>query len=361
MIKLITDVLANGLSKSYRQNLISNFKKVEESLNGLINDQKKLTDDVGKIKSNVDKSVDSKLTKQTKVIDEKLTAQTKELTGIINNRSAAQTKRINKIIMGTDTDSIHTVLTKMVIDGEVKGQRGEAGRNGHDGLDGESAYQVWLDAGNAGSKGDFIDSLKGDIAVSPLTSKVMDIIGDSYVANNGKSVSETWHYKIASKFNMEYNNYGVNGNGLITDKGAGTPVVDRVGTMDDSADYVIVVGGKNDYNQQLAIADFEAGLVKLIQELVERFVGKKICFFTPWSIVESETMQITLAQYSQAIEDVCAAYSIPCFNSAKHSGILAYSPAFQTKYFQTSTDRSHLNDAGHNLFVNPATKFLESL
>ncbi|AAP74530.1 tail fiber protein [Lactobacillus phage phiJL-1] len=205
------------------------------------------------------------------------------------------------------------------------------------------------------------DKVTGNHDRTILQGKTLDIIGDSYVANNGQPVSQTWHYKIANQHSMKYNNYGINGNGLVTTKATGIPVVNRVSTMDSSADYIVVVGGKNDYNQQLAITDFKDGLATLIQELVERFVGKKICFFTPWSIVESETMNIPLSQYSQAIEDVCGAYSIPCFNSAKRSGILAYSGAFQTKYFQTSTDRSHLNDAGHNLFVNPATKFLESL
>ncbi|MEW4662543.1 GDSL-type esterase/lipase family protein [Lactiplantibacillus plantarum] len=429
-------------------------------------------------------------------VDEKLSEQDKTQAERLNEQAESLQDRINNVIMGTDTDSIHAVLNKMLLDGELRGQRGDAGKDGRDGLDGESAYQIWLDAGNVGSKADYLASMKGkpgdkgpvgpagkdgamssaDVdkmvsdslqyqtvpdgtdlltlvnnvgrtqyyscskmanaktmsnvpmvtafnlivrpaspanqpianngnpiwayttlefrpynsglvyvastttdgdgkltstpwtllgsnvaATSILYGKTLDIIGDSYVANNGKPVSETWHYKIANQHSMKYNNYGINGNGLITTKATDTPVVNRVSTMDSSADYIVVVGGKNDYNQQLAITDFKSGLVKLIQELVERFVGKKICFFTPWSIVESETMNIPLAQYSQAIEDVCGAYSIPCFNSSKRSGILAYSGAFQTKYFQTSTDRSHLNDAGHNLFVNPATKFLESL
>lgn len=457
-------------NRGLRDTLISNFAIIQPYLDLL---------------DNLNTELDSKFSIQDKTQAERLKEQAESLQD-----------RISHVIMGTDTDSIHAVLNKMLLDGELRGQRGDAGKDGRDGLDGESAYQIWLDAGNTGSKADYLASMKGkpgdkgpagpagkDGAMSSadvnkmvsdslqyqtvpdgtdlltlvnnvgrtqyyscssmanaktmsnvpmvtafnlitrpvnpanqptasngnpigtyttlefrpynsglvyvastttdgngkltstpwtllgsnvattsiLQGKTLDIIGDSYVANNGKPVSETWHYKIATQHNMKYNNYGVNGNGLVTTKATGTPVVNRVGDMDSSSDYVIVVGGKNDYNQQLAITDFKSGLVKLIQELVERFVGKKICFFTPWSIVESETMNIPLSQYSQAIEDVCGAYSIPCFNSAKRSGILAYSGAFQTKYFQTSTDCSHLNDAGHNLFVNPATKFLESL
>lgn len=486
-VKLATSELSAVNDAPFRNLLISNFITTQEALNELLTYQGNISKQLSTLTTNINTSVDGKLTKQDSVLVDKLKAQSQDLT-----------ERINHVIMGTDTDSIHAVLNKMFLDGELRGQRGDAGKDGRDGLDGESTYQIWLDAGNVGSKADYLASMKGkpgdkgpagpagkdgamssadvktivtglgvptdtggwqhvkvtsddggqlhnitqangldlnqevlavngvqtfyvqygatnnpstdsmrglvqayngfgmgffmptnvsgtapwtvtilnskdviwkrlvfsdDIAAatSILKGKTLDIIGDSYVANNGKPVSETWHYKIANQHSMKYNNYGINGNGLVTTKATGTPVVNRVSTMDSSADYIVVVGGKNDYNQQLAITDFKAGLVKLIQELVERFVGKKICFFTPWSIVESETMNIPLAQYSQAIEDVCGAYSIPCFNSSKRSGILAYSGAFQTKYFQTSTDRSHLNSAGHDLFVNPATKFLESL
>lgn len=41
-----------------------------------------------------------------------------------------------------------------------RGPAGKDGQNGHDGKDGKSAYQIWLDLGNAGSEQDFIDSLK---------------------------------------------------------------------------------------------------------------------------------------------------------------------------------------------------------
>ncbi|WP_425659400.1 hypothetical protein [Tenacibaculum ascidiaceicola] len=34
----------------------------------------------------------------------------------------------------------------------LKGDTGTTGANGADGVDGKSAYQTWLDAGNAGTK-----------------------------------------------------------------------------------------------------------------------------------------------------------------------------------------------------------------
>ncbi|WP_298490915.1 collagen-like protein [uncultured Lactobacillus sp.] len=55
------------------------------------------------------------------------------------------------------------------------GERGPAGKdglNGHDGKDGKSAYQVWLDLGNAGSEQVFIDSLKPKVDENNNVSEV---------------------------------------------------------------------------------------------------------------------------------------------------------------------------------------------
>ena len=42
-----------------------------------------------------------------------------------------------------------------------KGDKGTAGTRGAKGAPGRSAFQVWLDAGNEGTKKDFLESLKG--------------------------------------------------------------------------------------------------------------------------------------------------------------------------------------------------------
>ena len=41
-----------------------------------------------------------------------------------------------------------------------------------------------------------------------LEGKTMCVIGDSYVYNHGCPVSETWHYKLATKHGMKYQNLG---------------------------------------------------------------------------------------------------------------------------------------------------------
>ncbi len=43
----------------------------------------------------------------------------------------------------------------------AQGAQGTQGQQGAPGQSGKDAYQVWLDAGNTGTRGDFIQSLKG--------------------------------------------------------------------------------------------------------------------------------------------------------------------------------------------------------
>ena len=54
------------------------------------------------------------------------------------------------------------------------GVPGKPGEDGVDGVDGKSAYQIWLDNGNAGSVNDFLESLKG-----PKGDKGEDGVGSS--------------------------------------------------------------------------------------------------------------------------------------------------------------------------------------
>lgn len=203
--------------------------------------------------------------------------------------------------------------------------------------------------------------------ISNLYRKKMCIIGDSYVANHQQSYTLTWHYLIAQENSMSYVNYGINGNGLVASGSPtiGTPVIDRYSEMDDDADYVIVVGGKNDYNKQLSIASFKTGLASICAGLIDKYVarGSKIAFFTPWNDYDSGTdpSSIKLIEYVDAIIEVCGKYSIPVFDSSRKSSMFMFNATFRTNYCQSSTDISHLNANGHKLFKNKAFNFLNQL
>ena len=205
-------------------------------------------------------------------------------------------------------------------------------------------------------------SAQNSIEESPLYGKTLNIIGDSYVRNHTRPYTETWHYKIAEKYSMKYNNYGINGNCIAFDRtseGFGIPMYLRYKDMADDADYVIVMGGHNDaglLDQMGGIEVFKEKLAILCEGLINKYPAAKIAFFTSWNVPREGFDQML-----EALLDVCAQYSIPVFNAATESGIYVRNVNFRRLYFQSPSDTAHLNEKGHELFMNKAETFLLGL
>nr|VFJ58546.1 MAG: Collagen triple helix repeat-containing protein [Candidatus Kentron sp. FW] len=92
-----------------------------------------------------------------------------------------------------------------------KGESGAPGFNGQDGADGadgKSAYQVWLEAGNTGTKADFIASLKGEKGDT----------GDSYWARTGGNARYVGDVEIEGNLSVSeaIHGYGASPIGSIT-------------------------------------------------------------------------------------------------------------------------------------------------
>ena len=200
-----------------------------------------------------------------------------------------------------------------------------------------------------------------DLNDNALKFKTMAVIGDSLVANHNDPVSYTWHYRLAKENNMPYTNLGINGDPLvydgIVDK---TPVVDRLNTIPNGTDYIIIIGGENDRNYQLPIADFKAGLNNIIDYLNTNMPKAKICFITPWK-QDYDQFAIPIDNYIDAIQEVCDSRSVPCFNSGNESGIYMTSPYFRNAYCQGANDESHLNFDGHTRFLSRMRQFIMGL
>lgn len=197
---------------------------------------------------------------------------------------------------------------------------------------------------------------------APLYGKTLHIIGDSYVKNHKRPVEESWHAKIAKKHGMTYNNYGWNGNCIAFDRtseGFGPPIYLRYTEMADSADYVIVMAGHNDagsIGKLGTLDDFKEKLVLLCEGLIAKYPSAKIAFFTSWRVPRPNFIEV-----ATITEEVCNSYSIPVYNAQKNSGIYVWSQDFRKLYFQGPNDTAHLNDEGHDLFMNKAETFLLGL
>lgn len=197
-----------------------------------------------------------------------------------------------------------------------------------------------------------------------INGKIINFLGDSYVYNHNDPFTDTWCYKIARKHGAVGRNYGYNGYPITPATPGDHVCLLYTAQFMAPADYIVVVGGKNDYNVQRPLVDFKAGLHDLIDYLIANFLSSQICFFTPWRVTEQTeddtgagAKTIPLFDYIDAIKEVCAEYGVACYDSA-FSGIYTASADFRHEYFQGDNDVSHLNPAGHDLFMPRAEKFL---
>ena len=198
-----------------------------------------------------------------------------------------------------------------------------------------------------------------------LRGKRFGIIGDSYVANHREPREQTWHYKLAQKYGMEYLNYGRNGNCIALDlKQWGTAMYKRYTDMADSLDIVVVVAGHNDASHgrldSIGTDTFSQRLGVLCRGLIERYPKAHIFFFTPWTCDNFEGSP--RQRVVDAMIQVCGSYGIPVFDAARRSGIYAASEQFRKIYFQggKGTDTAHLNGLGHDRFLPVAEAFIIS-
>lgn len=201
------------------------------------------------------------------------------------------------------------------------------------------------------------DRSLSEVRNANLYGKVLTVIGDSYVANNTDAVAKTWHYKLADKYGMTYNNLGLNGGGVVGVRNGIVPVVERYTDIPVNSDYVVVIGGENDYNISLPMEEFKAGLDTLLLGLIGVYVenGAKLAFFLPWN----RGTNTVLNSYSEATLERCQYYSVPCFNSLTDADLYpTLSAGYRTIFYQTSTDTSHLNERGHNRFFSKAEAFM---
>ena len=205
--------------------------------------------------------------------------------------------------------------------------------------------------------------LDASILSAPLYGKTINVIGDSYVKNHRRPYEEAWHYLVAEKYKMNYRNYGRNGRCLVFDRRAekwGEPMLEYYKEMNDTADYVLVIGGHNDADYigrgKGTILQFEVGLDSLCRGLIAKYPTAKLAFVTPWRVPRAGFDEVIATMVK-----VCGKYSIPVFNAAERSGIYVWDEAFRKIYFQGPNDTAHLNAKGHQLFFRKGETFLLGL
>lgn len=205
--------------------------------------------------------------------------------------------------------------------------------------------------------------MKSIPTIDPLKGKKIGFLGDSYVRNHREPIENTWHYKFAHKHQMEYFNYGRNGNCIALDlKQWGTGMYQRYKDMSDDLDYVVVIAGHNDASgnrlDSIGMETFKQRLAILCEGLIEKYPKAQLFFFTPWTCEQFAGSNRQLVV--DAMLEVCGSYGIPVFDAARRSNIFATSQQFRKIYFQggKGTDTAHLNAHGHDRFLPVAENFI---
>ena len=156
--------------------------------------------------------------------------------------------------------------------------------------------------------------------------KIWITLGDSITARN-------WYQPLICEETLLTNvNYGVGGTTIAKSSSNVTDsFIDRYQTMQDECDIISVWGGVNDWIQAIVlgshnggtnVATFYGALKVLIEGLITKYPNKKIFFFTtPQCNNTDDSLQYyyqttnsrgnTLAEFNQAVKDVCGDYAIP--------------------------------------------------
>jgi len=195
---------------------------------------------------------------------------------------------------------------------------------------------------------------------------IINVIGDSYVANHRRPKEETWHYKLAQELGFQYNNYGRNGSCIAFDRthdgrfNFGPAMYERYKAMDPNADFVLIIAGHNDAdkvgNNKDSLRMFQDSLIVMLEGIRSLCPKAQIGFVTPWHVDRPGFDPVC-----KVIKKVCKKYGIPVlWNADKKCIIQVRDDAFRKQYFQSPKDNAHLNAAGHDLFLPVAREWFKN-
>lgn len=199
------------------------------------------------------------------------------------------------------------------------------------------------------------EELSGEIDAVPtfgkvLQGKTINAFGDSITSTD--YITPNWWQQIATRTGATFNNYGVSGTPIAQKDNINNSFVDRVTSLDTSADGVIIMGGTNDTYTKLGTWDstdkktFYGALNYIIVTLLNNFEGKPIIFCTPiqrkadypdnvpnaLQVLNSKTADDTMSVEirAEAIKAKCHQYGIPCLDLYSQSGISGVNDAYYT-------------------------------
>ena len=217
---------------------------------------------------------------------------------------------------------------------------------------------------------------------SILNGKVLVALGDSLFHGNKLGNGATWINKLGETCGMTVYNHGINGNTLAlnTINQKHPPMCVRYADMADGADYVVLLGGSNDKRLHVPLGDeacradrsyrdtstFYGALNTLIAGLTEKYPKAKILLMTTYNRWPSKNKYgLTDIDYVDAMLEVAALWSLPCFDNYRASGISFQNPA-QLPWIDEGIElgigaNHHFSHEAYEWLTNKYEKLLEAL
>lgn len=217
---------------------------------------------------------------------------------------------------------------------------------------------------------------------SPLYGKKAAFNGDSICF--GANAEGGYGKLIAEKYNMTYQNVGVNGatfvSGLFRISGEPRHCICRtVVNMDEDADYIILEGGVNDasistvelgtlsdhYNGEYDDTTFIGALETAFFQAYKRFPGKKIGYIAVHKMTERYNADIPEGSFYYAALKVCQKWGIPVCDLNKALPPFRYFEEGSALYFLREKyvpDGWHPNLAGYQeYYADKIAAWMETL
>lgn len=208
-----------------------------------------------------------------------------------------------------------------------------------------------------------VSNTGGSTNTSPLNGKKISVVSDSIGAGYGattnfptilgQNTGATIQNLSSSGATISYKDND-NGNNFIT---IGTSVA-------SDADYILILGGGNDYFNQYSIgtndsidwSTVKGALKQIIEYYQQNIPNAKIFVSTDTPFVDD--MGNNPFPYWNAMAEICSIYHIPFLNLWDTFGLNPQISDIATAYYQT--DLTHLNNNGNVYLADKIQKFLEN-
>ena len=183
------------------------------------------------------------------------------------------------------------------------------------------------------------DIFYSDVKNSPLYGKSITFMGDSLAYGNILGSDAVWLHLLALKYNMKETNMGINGNTVAKQVAETTnpPMEERYTDIPDS-DYIVIIGGANDFRLGVTIENFKKALQTIITGLRIQHPKSKLLFLTNYNRGTGiNTFNgLTDKNYVDAMLEVCGINGVKCFDNYRESGLMF--PVSDVEYYPNWLD-----------------------